>query len=76
MQDHQDPLVQTEATACLQQLHLFTPRHVNLSSFVPTLCVSFLNKKYDFWFTKNIFAFYFLDSKPQTFIFLSSFLFS
>ncbi|XP_065200390.1 HEAT repeat-containing protein 5B isoform X2 [Planococcus citri] len=38
MQDHQDPLVQTEATACLQQLHLFTPRHVNLSSFVPTLC--------------------------------------
>lgn len=41
MQDHQDALVQTEATACLQQLHLFTPRHVNLSSFVPTLCVSF-----------------------------------
>jgi hypothetical protein len=40
MQDHQDPLVQAEATACLQQLHLFAPRHVNLSSLVPTLCVS------------------------------------
>lgn len=39
MQDHQDPLVQAEATGCLQQLHLFAPRHVNLSSLVPTLCV-------------------------------------
>ncbi|XP_075228223.1 HEAT repeat-containing protein 5B isoform X2 [Lycorma delicatula] len=38
MQDHLDPLVQAEATACLQQLHLFAPRHVNLSSLVPTLC--------------------------------------
>ncbi|XP_046614986.1 HEAT repeat-containing protein 5B isoform X2 [Neodiprion virginianus] len=38
MQDHQDPLVQAEATGCLQQLHLFAPRHVNLSSLVPTLC--------------------------------------
>lgn len=47
MQDHQDPLVQAEATGCLQQLHLFAPRHVNLSSFVPTLCVSLSrNKKY------------------------------
>lgn len=43
MQDHQDPLVQAEATGCLQQLHLFAPRHVNLSSLVPTLCVSDLN---------------------------------
>ena len=40
MQDHQDPLVQAEATSCLQQLHLFAPRHVNLSSLVPALCVS------------------------------------
>jgi HEAT repeat-containing protein 5 len=31
--------VQAEATACLQQLHLFAPRHVNLSTLVPTLCV-------------------------------------
>lgn len=38
MQDHQDPLVQAEATSCLQQLHLFAPKHVNLSSLVPTLC--------------------------------------
>lgn len=38
MQDHQDPSVQAEAIACLQQLHLFAPRHVNLSSLVPTLC--------------------------------------
>lgn len=40
MQDHHDPLVQAEATGCLQQLHLFAPKHVNLSSLVPTLCVS------------------------------------
>ncbi|CAH1153655.1 unnamed protein product [Phaedon cochleariae] len=38
MQDHHDPLVQAEATGCLQQLHLFAPKHVNLSSLVPTLC--------------------------------------
>lgn len=38
MQEHHDPLVQAEATACLQQLHMFAPRHVNLSSLVPTLC--------------------------------------
>ncbi|XP_073980275.1 HEAT repeat-containing protein 5B isoform X3 [Rhodnius prolixus] len=40
MQDHQDPLVQAEATSCLQQLHLFAPRHVNLSSLVPNLCMT------------------------------------
>lgn len=38
MQAHPDPLVQAEATGCLQQIHLFAPRHVNLSSLVPTLC--------------------------------------
>lgn len=38
MQSHLDPLVQAEATGCLQQLHLFAPRHVNLSTLVPTLC--------------------------------------
>ncbi|XP_076062392.1 HEAT repeat-containing protein 5B isoform X2 [Oratosquilla oratoria] len=37
MQEHHDPLVQAEATACLQQLHMFAPRHVNLSTLVPTL---------------------------------------
>lgn len=40
MQDHTDSLVQAEAIACLQQLHMFAPRHVNLSSLVPNLCVS------------------------------------
>lgn len=38
MQAHPDPLVQAEATGCLQQLHLFAPKFVNLSSLVPTLC--------------------------------------
>lgn len=40
MQDHEDPLVQAESTVCLQELHLFTPRHVNLTALVWTLCVS------------------------------------
>ncbi|XP_066155601.1 HEAT repeat-containing protein 5B isoform X1 [Euwallacea fornicatus] len=38
LQSHPEPVVQAEATACLQQLHLFAPKHVNLSSLVPTLC--------------------------------------
>lgn len=38
MQAHSDPLVQAEATGCLQQLHLFAPRNVNLSTLVPSLC--------------------------------------
>lgn len=37
MQNHSDPLVQAEATGCLQQLHLFAPKYVILSSLVPTL---------------------------------------
>ena len=40
MQDHSDSLVQAEAVSCLQQLHLFAPRHVNLTTLVPHLCVS------------------------------------
>lgn len=40
MQDHPDSLVQAEAITCLQQLHMFAPRHVNLTSLVPHLCVS------------------------------------
>lgn len=32
--------VQAESIACLQQLHMFAPRHVELSSLVPRLCVS------------------------------------
>lgn len=38
MHDHLDPFVQAEATGCLQQLHLFAPRYVNLSNLVLTLC--------------------------------------
>ena len=40
MQDHPDSLVQAEAIACLQQLHMFAPRHVNLTTLVPHLSVS------------------------------------
>lgn len=42
MQDHSDSLVQAAAISCLQQLHMFAPRHVNLSSLVPCLCVRHL----------------------------------
>ncbi|RWS17916.1 HEAT repeat-containing protein 5B-like protein [Dinothrombium tinctorium] len=38
MQEHGDPIVQSEAISCLQQLHLFAPKHVDLPSVVPTLC--------------------------------------
>ncbi|XP_052042721.1 HEAT repeat-containing protein 5B-like [Apodemus sylvaticus] len=38
-QDHSDSLLQAAAISCLQELHMFAPRHVNLSSLVPSLCV-------------------------------------
>ncbi|MCL4124784.1 UNVERIFIED_CONTAM: hypothetical protein GTU68_043849 [Idotea baltica] len=37
VQEHYDPTVQAEAITCLQQMHMFAPRHVNLSSLVPVL---------------------------------------
>lgn len=40
MQDHPDSVVGAEAIACLQQLHMFAPRHVNLSTLVPDLCTA------------------------------------
>ncbi|XP_043232384.1 HEAT repeat-containing protein 5B-like isoform X2 [Amphibalanus amphitrite] len=40
MLDHSDGQVRAAAMACLQQLHMFAPRHVNLSTLVPTLCMS------------------------------------
>ncbi|NWR72492.1 HTR5A protein, partial [Centropus unirufus] len=40
MQDNPDCLVQAQAISCLQQLHMFAPRHVNLSSLVGCLCVN------------------------------------
>ncbi|XP_068195506.1 HEAT repeat-containing protein 5A isoform X2 [Antennarius striatus] len=33
-----DCLVQAEATSCLQQLHMFSPPHVQLAVLVPALC--------------------------------------
>ncbi|XP_075700504.1 HEAT repeat-containing protein 5A isoform X3 [Rhinoderma darwinii] len=38
MQENPDCLVQAQGISCLQQLHMFAPQHVNLSSLVPTLC--------------------------------------
>ncbi|XP_032260781.1 HEAT repeat-containing protein 5A isoform X7 [Phoca vitulina] len=38
MQDNPDCLVQAQAISCLQQLHMFAPRHVNLSNLVSCLC--------------------------------------
>ncbi|XP_078190855.1 HEAT repeat-containing protein 5A isoform X25 [Callithrix jacchus] len=38
MQDNPDCLVQAQAISCLQQLHMFAPQHVNLSSLVSCLC--------------------------------------
>ncbi|VDN31896.1 unnamed protein product [Gongylonema pulchrum] len=40
MLNSSDPLVQAEAVLCLQQLHLFAPRHVHLDRLVLRLCVS------------------------------------
>ncbi|XP_056666394.1 HEAT repeat-containing protein 5A isoform X7 [Monodelphis domestica] len=40
MQDNPDCLVQAQAISCLQQLHMFAPRYVNLSSLVSCLCVN------------------------------------
>lgn len=37
MQGHSHPLVQAEATGCLQQVHLFAPGSISLSNLVPTL---------------------------------------
>ncbi|XP_071454591.1 HEAT repeat-containing protein 5B [Hetaerina americana] len=39
-----DPLVEAEAINCLQQLHLFAPRHLHLSTLVPTVCRSLCNE--------------------------------
>ncbi|XP_060939458.1 HEAT repeat-containing protein 5A [Limanda limanda] len=38
MQASPDCLVQARAVSCLQQLHMFSPPHVNLARLVPTLC--------------------------------------
>ncbi|MCI4382874.1 hypothetical protein PGIGA_G00019750 [Pangasianodon gigas] len=38
MQDSPDCLVQAQAISCLQHLHMFSPRHVDLANLVPSLC--------------------------------------
>nr|XP_046269809.1 HEAT repeat-containing protein 5A isoform X2 [Scatophagus argus] len=38
MQAGSDCVVQARAISCLQQLHMFSPPHVDLSSLVPALC--------------------------------------
>ncbi|XP_078491480.1 HEAT repeat-containing protein 5B-like [Ciona intestinalis] len=38
MSHHADAQVQAESVGCLQQLHMFAPRHVEVASLVPRLC--------------------------------------
>ncbi|XP_053700963.1 HEAT repeat-containing protein 5A [Synchiropus splendidus] len=38
MQQGPDLLVQARAVSCVQQLHMFSPPHVNLATLVPALC--------------------------------------
>uniref|UniRef100_A0A671UXR2 HEAT repeat-containing protein 5A n=1 Tax=Sparus aurata TaxID=8175 RepID=A0A671UXR2_SPAAU len=40
MQAGPDCLVQARSISCLQQLHMFSPPHVNLASLVPALCAN------------------------------------
>ncbi|XP_056249752.1 HEAT repeat-containing protein 5A isoform X3 [Seriola aureovittata] len=40
MQASPDCLVQARAISCLQQLHMFSPPHVNLANLVPALCAN------------------------------------
>lgn len=43
MQNHPDSLVQAEAIRCLQQLHIFAPNVVNLTTLIPNLCNKLLS---------------------------------
>ncbi|XP_073829130.1 HEAT repeat-containing protein 5B isoform X2 [Musca autumnalis] len=49
MHNHADPLVQAEATGCIQQVHLFAPGSIHLPSLVPTLvrnlCSNYLTQR-------------------------------
>lgn len=49
MLNSSDSIIQAEAISCLQQLHLFTPRHVHLDRLVVRLCVSFPFFIHDFF---------------------------
>lgn len=39
MHEHRDPLVQSEAIGCYQQLHMFACEQIDLSQLVPSLCM-------------------------------------
>ena len=43
VQAHPDPIVESAAIACLQQLHIFAPQYVVLPQVVPSLCSNLLN---------------------------------
>ncbi|KAL2098993.1 hypothetical protein ACEWY4_005473 [Coilia grayii] len=38
LQESQECVLQAQAISCLQQLHLFAPKHLNLAQLVPSLC--------------------------------------
>uniref|UniRef100_A0AAY4A7U5 HEAT repeat-containing protein 5A n=1 Tax=Denticeps clupeoides TaxID=299321 RepID=A0AAY4A7U5_9TELE len=38
LQDSADCVLQAQAISCLQQLHLFSPQHLDLAQLVPSLC--------------------------------------
>lgn len=40
VQEHPDPIVQSAAIGCLQQLQLFAPQYVSLSIIIPRLCAN------------------------------------
>lgn len=39
LQENNEPLVKAEAIKCLQELHMFTPKYVDLKKIVPNLIV-------------------------------------
>lgn len=54
MQDNPDCLVQAQAIACFQQLHMFSPCHVDLASLIPSLCEILL----DYSVSMNLYSTY------------------
>lgn len=46
MQKHTDSMIRSQAVQCLQEMHLFAPKHVNLGSLVPYLINSIVSKEF------------------------------
>lgn len=46
MQKHTDSMIRSEAIQCLQELHLFAPKYVDLESLVPYLINSLVSKEF------------------------------